>query len=131
MHLEKLGKAYLHTQSLSDGELQDLRRAHSVIQKAVPLIVRFFWRKANYSVGPDPGQLGRIRRICRELDLLHPTVDDGGRRPDNVEYPWPSVRGFGMVAPCEHDFKVDGILRNKDGIMLLKIAQAAVRELNR
>ena len=70
----------------------------------------------------------RIRAICREIELLCPTVDDGGRRPDNTEYPWFAHQGV-VIAPCKFKFVVEGRLDNTDGKMLLKIAASVVQDL--
>ena len=48
------------------------------------------WRRIGFAQRPD---ISAIRAICREIDLLHPQIDDDGRRPDNVEYPWMTNQG--------------------------------------
>lgn len=83
MWLEKLCKAYLWLPGTSE---EDLRMRHQVVASVLPRLVAERWRRLDaFKTKPD---MGAIRAICREIDLLHPQVHDGGRRMDNVEYPW-------------------------------------------
>jgi len=95
MWLEKLCKAYLW---LPEAAADDLRSKHNVVDKVLPRIIQEHWRRIGFTHRPD---IASIRQLCREVDLLHPQVDDNGRRPDNVEYPWTGVswrcRGAGSV----------------------------------
>jgi len=125
MCLEKLCKAYRYDRPLDELSLRNLQSTHGVIAKILPQIVREHWRQVGLG-SARKDQLQRVREICRELDLLAPSVDDGGRRPDNVEYPWPSPEGVGMNVPCEYKFAIDQRLRSSDGRMLLKVAAAAL-----
>ncbi len=72
-----------------------------------------------------------IRELCREVDLLHPSIDDGGRRPDNCEYPWLRVSGGEIVpvAPKSEHFRIDERLRSATGVDLLKVASFLCHEL--
>ena len=65
------------------------------------------------------------RAICREIDLLHPQVHDGGRRMDNVEYPW-TDDGRHRV-PSEHRFPLARRLHQQPGSLLLKAAVQLTR----
>ena len=100
MACEKLAKAY-QFRSRRPNE-QDLLSRHAQIEHALPLIVREVYRRAS----PASKNLGRLliklEHLARQLDLLSPSVDDGGRRPDNCEYPWES--GDMVVIPAEYEF---------------------------
>ena len=72
-----------------------------------------------------------IRNMCREIDLLSPSVDDDGRRPDNAEYPWPAIVDTVPVvcAPCEWSFPVQNRLYTPLGKLMLKSAAAILDKL--
>ena len=63
---------------------------------------------------------------CREIDLLQPPVKAGGRREDNVEYPWCSAAGT-VHYPAQYDFAVAGRLQSQPGKLLLKVATLLTR----
>jgi hypothetical protein len=132
MHLEKLAKAYLLHPLSPLWPLDEVRTTHNVIAKVIPQVVREYWRRAGETRAPAISRLGRLRDLCREIDLLHPAVDDDGRRPDNCEYPWPAFDQNKPVvrAPCGERFPVDERLRSGDGRMLLKLASLACQELS-
>jgi hypothetical protein len=79
MWLEKLCKAYLW---LPSTDSEELRTRHQVVGAVLPRLVAERWRRLEAFQQAPP--MNAIREICREVDLLHPQVDDGGRRPDNV-----------------------------------------------
>jgi hypothetical protein len=115
MWLEKLCKAYLW---LPDADAGELRTKHNVIAKVLPSLIAEHWRRIGFVKPPDMGQ---IRRLCREIDLLHPQIDDDGRRPDNVEYPWLSGAGATEI-PAQWAFPLAESLHSHSGKLLLKAA---------
>ena len=122
MWLEKLCKAYLWL----PGGTEDLRMLHNVVAKVLPRMISEHWRRIGFRERPN---ISAIREICREIDLLHPQVDDDGRRPDNVEYPWVAVSGD-VVAPADSParFPVTARLHTHTGKLLLKAAIALTRD---
>ena len=61
--------------------------------------------------------------------LLAPAVDDGGRRPDNCEYPWEDDGGI-LHVPAEHGFpSLDTLHKHRAGSTFLKIVTVAAAEL--
>lgn len=115
MWLEKLCKAYLW---LPDSANEELRTRHGVVEKILPRVIGEHWRRIGFSQRPD---LNSIRLICREIDLLHPQIDDNERRPDNVEYPWVGPSGYQEV-PAQWDFPLTQRLYSGSGRLLLKAA---------
>lgn len=115
MWLEKLCKAYLW---LPDSYANELRTRHNVVEKVFPRIVGEHWRRIGFTHRPD---IGSIRQLCREIDLLHPQVDENGRRPDNVEYPWIGESGDSEV-PARWKFQLANRLYKNTGRLLLKAA---------
>lgn len=116
MWLEKLCKAYLWKQKSSADEF---RTKHGVIAKVLPRLISDHWR--HVSGGSD---IKAIRQLCREIDLLHPQIDDDGRRPDNVEYPWRSSISGAIEAPARWKFALAHKLHTNTGRQLLKAASS-------
>ena len=119
MWLEKLCKAYLW---LPDGA-EDLRMRHNVVDKVLPRMISEYWRRIGFDQRPD---ITAIRALCREIDLLHPQVDDNGRRPDNVEYPWVAAGGA-ATPPSTWPFPLAARLNTHTGRLLMKAATALTR----
>jgi hypothetical protein len=115
MWLEKLCKGYLW---MPASPAEELRTRHNVVAKVLPSLISEHWRRIGFERRPDMAQ---IRRLCREIDLLHPQVDDNGRRPDNVEYPWLGSSGT-MKIPAQWLFPVAESLHSPSGKLLLKAA---------
>jgi hypothetical protein len=120
MWLEKLCKAFLW---LPDAAADDLRYKHNVVDKVLPRLIGQYWRKIGFVERPD---ISSIRELCREVDLLHPQVDDSGRRPDNVEYPWTATSGAAEV-PALWKFPLVSRLYSNSGRLLLKAAISLTR----
>jgi hypothetical protein len=121
MWLEKLCKAYLW---LPDTGNDELRSKHNVVAKVLPRLISEHWRRIGFDQHPDMTQ---IRQLCREVDLLHPQVDDIRRRPDNVEYPWKATSGDTQV-PARWSFPLSGRLSSNPGRLLLKAADRLTRK---
>jgi len=120
MWLEKLCKAHLWMEGGND----ELRSRHNVIAKVLPRLIARHWRHLGFAQKPDTTE---ILRLCREIDLAHPQVDDGNRRPDNVEYPWAGSSG-GVEVPAKWKFRLATDLYSKTGRKLLKAATLLTRD---
>jgi hypothetical protein len=120
MWLEKLCKAYLW---LPTAAADDIRTKHNVVDKVLPRIISEHWRRIGFAQRPD---IAAIRQLCREVDLLHPQVDDNGRRPDNVEYPWTTPTGDSEI-PARWRFPLSQRLHSPAGRLLLKAAVSLTR----
>jgi hypothetical protein len=120
MWLEKLCKAYLWMPGAGANEL---RLKHNVIEKILPRLISEHWRRVGFENRPA---MGPIRELCREIDLLHPQVDDAERRPDNVEYPWTGSSGATEV-PAQWTFPLTSRLYSNPGKLLLKAAGSLTR----
>lgn len=71
--------------------------------------------------------LGGVRKLARQIEVLAPAVDDGGRVPANCEYPWEDSRGT-VYVPAEYKFSID-LLYAPAGLLLIKSLHAAIRQL--
>lgn len=121
MWLEKLCKAYLWRPGTNEVEL---RTRHQVVGAVLPRLIGEKWRRLEAFAQPPP--MLAIRALCRQVDLLHPQVDDGGRRPDNVEYPW-ELDGVNHV-PAKFKFALAGDLYKNPGPAVLKAAVQLTRD---
>jgi hypothetical protein len=118
MWLEKLCKAHVHR-----ANLDTLKSTHNVVAKVLPRLILEHWRRIGLEQQPD---LAEIRALCREVDLLHPQVDDDNRRPDNVEYPWIGSGGE-VEVPARWKFPLAQRLYSNAGRLLLKAADRLTR----
>ena len=85
MWLEMRCKAHIHGSNLPVDSF-----SHGVITKVLPRLIAQYWRSLDFNGHP---KLDEVSALCREIDRLHSQVNDGGRREDNVEYPWLSADG--------------------------------------
>ena len=121
MWLEKLCKAYLWMPEAGAGEL---RFKHNVIARVLPGLIS----KHRHRLGVgEHRDLTAIRDLCREIDMLHPQVDDDGKRLDNVEYPWVGSSGTAEI-PAQWKFSVAEKLYANPGRQLLKAASILTRD---
>jgi len=121
MWLEKLCKAYLW---MSEAGAEELRTKHNVIAKVLPPLISMHWRRLGFEQRPN---MTPIHELCREIDLLHPQVDDDNRRPDNVEYPWAGSSGQ-VEVPARWKFALASRLYSNPGRKLLKAASLLTQE---
>lgn len=121
MWLEKLCKAYLWRPG---AQAVALRTTHNVIAKVLPTLIKEHWRRIGFGQPPD---MASIHKLCREIDLLHPQVDDSDRRPDNVEYPW-AGDAQGVEVPARWKFPLASSLNSNPGRLLLKAADRLTRD---
>jgi hypothetical protein len=127
MWLEKLCKAYLWLQATAMDDLPEFKKSHNVVGKVLPGLIREHWRRTGYSSVPD---LTEIRSLCLEVDRLHPQIDDGGSRPDNVEYPWGVFRDGEprFVAPADENFRIAERISRHTGRQMMKAAKVLTRQ---
>src|SRR5689334_9433364 len=84
MTCEKLTKAYLYYKGSIPGNIQS---SHAQIAHHLPAVLRDTYIRLEGRL-PNGSLFKQIRQLTREIELLAPTVMDGGNRPDNCEYPW-------------------------------------------
>jgi len=77
----------------------------------------------------QPWIAGAISKLARQIELLAPSMDDGGKRPDNSEYPWERADGR-IGVPMKHNFQLE-LSRRSGGLQLLKVLQSAADDLVR
>jgi hypothetical protein len=120
MWLEKLCKAYLW---IPEAGAEELRFRHNVIARVLPALISKHRRRLGVGESRD---LTAIRELCREIDQLHPQVDDDGRKPENAEYPWSGSSGE-VETPALWKFSLASRLYTNPGRQLLKAASILTR----
>lgn len=125
MACEKLAKAHLCKAGSSP---QDLQASHAYIAKNLPLILREQLVMEKAGPGVVRSVFHFTRRLAREIELLAPTVNDGGKRPDNCEYPWEDAKGK-LWIPSDYKFFTSQLLFEPHGRTVLKLIRAAVLRL--
>ena len=128
MSCEKVAKAHLCAAGSDPAQVQ---ASHAYTAKVVPLLVR-----AQVDLlGPEQAKRLRwvadgARPLAREIELLSPSVTDGGTRPANCEYPWVDV-GHRLHVPAEEPFPNLAGLDTHLGIVFLKLLRAAIDRMAR
>lgn len=127
MACEKLCKASMIAAGTDPLEVQ---RSHAHIAKHLPTIVRLYLSREAGRRARDQWIVDAIRPLARKIELLNPAVLDGGRSPENAEYPWLAPDGVSVIPPVDHHFEFS-ILFEKAGVTMLKIIRQAAIELQR
>ena len=125
MAFEKLAKAYLCKAGSDPLKLQS---SHGYTAKLLPTIVRE--QMSLLGKGAPKNKrflLRRCKALAREIELLAPSVDDDGKRPDNCEYPWEA--GNRLYVPAEWSFDHLQLLMEPAGITILKLLHHAIQRL--
>jgi len=106
------------------------KNVHTYVAKHLPIIVRSYMSRDAGRWPKDNWMVEAIRPLAKKIELLSPSAKDGGRSPENCEYPWLSHDGSRVTAPADHKFDFD-ILYEKAGIALLKIVRQVATELQK
>jgi hypothetical protein len=125
MACEKLAKAHLCKAGTRPDSLQ---ASHAYIAGNLPVILRHQLQLASAKPAVVRSVLRFAKRLAREIELLSPAVDDGGRRPDNCEYPWEDARKK-LWIPAEYKFFANQLLFDRHGRTVLKLIRAAIVRL--
>jgi hypothetical protein len=124
MACEKLVKAHL----LKGGaQRTDLEQSHAYIAKNLPIIVRQQMILDGEKIRVANIVRDQCKRLAREIELLSPAVRDGGKRPDNCEYPWES--GGKLNVSAEWAFTNLELLTAREGRNILKRILEAIHRL--
>jgi hypothetical protein len=126
MACEKLCKASLISAGSAPAEVQ---RSHAYIAKHLPTIVRLYMSREAGRLPRDNWIVDAIRPLARKIELLNPAVKDGGRSPQNCEYPWAAQDGS-VTAPADHKFDLS-LVFDRAGVALLKIIRQVAMEMQK
>jgi hypothetical protein len=124
MACEKLCKSHLI--EISSVEPEKHQDSHGYTAKNLTMIVR---QELSYLWNPPTNGsylLSQCQPLAREIELLHPSMDKGGKRRDNCEYPW--VHGGVLRVPAEWPFtNLSSMVESPHAVNLLKILKSALR----
>lgn len=126
MACEKMCKASMIA---SGADPLQVQRSHASIAKHLPTVVKLYLSRDSKRVPRDSWIVSAVRPLARKIELLNPAVKDGGRSPQNCEYPWLAADGS-VKAPADHSFEFN-ILFEKAGVTLLKILREASVDLQK
>jgi hypothetical protein len=125
MACEKLGKAHAYKSNIVP---EDIQTSHLYCAKYIPQIVRQILIERRKPPKQREFVISHSRRIAREIELLNPSVNDGGGRPDNCEYPWVDAKNI-LRVPCESTFLPSRLVIDANGRNFLKIVELAIDKL--
>jgi hypothetical protein len=124
MACEKLCKAAMIAAGTDAYEVQ---RSHAHVAKQLPTLVKLYMSRDAGRMPKNNWIVDAIRPLARQIELLSPAVRDGGRSPQNCEYPWVASDGS-VVAPADQTFGFS-LLFERAGITLLKVMRQAAEDL--
>lgn len=125
MTCEKICKAMLiRYDQLPSATLQS---SHGYIAKHLPTLIR-----RQLEVTRAPAKLAKevvrfSRQLAGEVEIMNPSMDRGGQRPDNCEYPW--AIGEVLYSPLNWTFTPDGLLRQRFGNSFIKTLKNAIDQV--
>jgi hypothetical protein len=76
MAAEKACKAHL---KMANGH-EKVRKSHAYVARNLPILARQFYSAMNDSDRISRWEIGEVRRLAREIELLAPACDDGDVR---------------------------------------------------
>ncbi|MHB8303152.1 MAG: hypothetical protein ACYDC6_10010 [Acidobacteriaceae bacterium] len=121
MAAEKLCKAHVIMASGYDR----LKKTHAYVATVLPVIARQFYAHENDRNKIAQWEIGKIKSLAGEIELLCPACHAGKSREDNSEYPWLDAQGKVQV-PCQYAFPGidDG---SRDMVRLIRLIRAAAK----
>lgn len=121
MACEKLCKAELWKSGF------ETKKKHAYVAKHLPTILKVHLAQ-HHNEGQTQHLMRHFRHLAREIELLSPAVDDGGRCPDNCEYPW-EVSDGDIRVPAKDRFTNLNLNETPGGRTFLKYVRHAISEL--
>ncbi len=126
MACEKLAKAHLCATPGTDPH--QIQTSHKCFAKSFLLIARDLYVRRGEHLKKLDRLAKPMKRLARQIELLAPSVDDGGRCTDNCEYPW-ELANDKLRVPAEYTFPNLSSLTDLEGRLLLKIVKGAIGQL--
>jgi hypothetical protein len=121
MACEKLCKAHLIRTGTSP---QALQASHGYIAGPLPVIIRQQIIHMRPNLEGMAGLLTQVRHLANEIEVLNPSVDRGGQRPDYCEYPWEA--GEKVLSPLDQTFNPSRLCVAPGGRTFLKLLRNAI-----
>jgi hypothetical protein len=121
MSCEKLCKAHLIRRGSAPAALQ---ASHGYIAKPLPVVIKHeisFRKKKRTGMA---WLISHVAHLSQEIELLNPSIQRAGHRPDNCEYPW--ELGGKVLSPLDHSFALSKLLIAPAGRTFLKLLRSAI-----
>jgi hypothetical protein len=125
MTCEKLCKAYLIQGGTSPGSVQS---SHGYVAAPLPAIILQLILDMKQDRRRVRGLLAFVRRLSSEIEVLSPSMDRNGQRPDNCEYPWEDGKGD-VHSPLDWGFHPSHLCTLPAGRTFLKLLREAINRL--
>jgi hypothetical protein len=121
MACEKLCKAH---QLRTGAAAEWLLSTHKVIAKTLSRIIQEEMERRGQKRSAIRECTRFVKKLAQEIEFLSPSLDDGGKRPDNCEYPW--EQGGIVYSPLRRSFIALQLLTEPSGITFLKSLRNAI-----
>jgi hypothetical protein len=105
-----------------------LQTSHAYTAGTLPVVVHRTAVRLNYGRKRITSIVRFAARLCREIELLTPSVTRAGQRPDNCEYPWEDAAGD-LHVPLDWSFAATRLLAQPAGRVFFRLVRAAIDEL--
>ncbi len=125
MACEKLVKAHLCGVGTEPGALQT---SHAYIAGTLPVVLRQQVVFVKFTGGKAKEVLSRARIVAQEIEVLAPSVNRDGDRPDNCEYPWEDT-ARNLHSPLDWPFNLSELILIPSGRTILKLIRGAIDRL--
>ena len=125
MACEKLVKAHL---CVLNARPADLQTSHAYTARTLPVILRQYAALMHYTGGSARETLHRAKELAQEVEVLAPSVDRDGQRPDYCEYPWEDAGGT-LHVPLDWTFYPSQLVMKPAGVRALKLIGGAIAQL--
>lgn len=122
MACEKLCKARLIDAGTPPAALQT---SHGYIANPLPLVIRAQLEFMGERLSARAGLLRFARHLAAEIEVMNPSVDRNGQRPDNCEYPWEDGAKI-LRSPLDWTFNPLRLLRDRFGPSFVKLLRLAI-----
>ncbi len=95
--------------------------SHAHIAKQLPILVKQYLSEEAGRLPRDNWISRAVRPLAAKIERLSPAVNDGGRSPQNSEYPWVAP-DRDIIAPADYKFEF-GELYSREGIEMIRIVR--------
>jgi len=102
--------------------------SHAYIGGTLPVVLRQQAVFVNFTGGKAKEVLNRARVVAHEIEVLAPSVNRDGDRPDNCEYPWEDTTRK-LHSPLDWPFNLSDLILIPSGRTILKLIRGAIDRL--
>lgn len=103
----------------------DLQTSHGYVANPLPLVIRAQLEYMGEKLSDKVGLLKFTRHLAAEIEVLNPSINPNGQRPDNCEYPWEDA-ALVLRSPLNWAFSPLHLLRERFGPSFVKLLHLAI-----